>query len=415
MRLENRSVLTRLDGTARMLGTASSAGFILTFLLACVAAARDQLRPGDNVAGMVGAIGMLISLGLLLFAFTTQLASWHGQRAEGAVEASELGLTVPHRTRRTRRIEREQITSGFVVRDGQRTMTELRLRGGDGIEVEVRDEREGEALLDTVGVAAHERALEVRLGGAVYAMVTALVAMVPGFFVAGLASLGLGYALHLPSTSMGFMIFALTAASVPTAQWLWAKATVVVGRDGVSMKRGLERWFVANSDVQTVTVQGSKIVLQLTDGRTKVIPSLGTSDERRDALAERIRESVRSNARPAALSVRLASLDRGERGHAEWERDLRALAADSDGYRSSGLSRDELLDVIDGPQSSAERKVAAAFVLSLRDKDKAVERVRIALAVTAQASVRVALERAAEGTLDEAAIREAEVDRVRVA
>lgn len=411
MRLEHRRVLTRLDGTARKLGTASSLGFIVTFLVACIASARDPVLPANSPAGMYAVIGMLLSFILLLMAFGTQIASWLGRPTEGTVEASDAALSVP----RGRQIDRKDIAAGFVLRDGERTMTELRLRDGNGVEVEVRDEHEGAALLDTLGVAPHERALEMRLGGAVFSVLTALIGIGPGFLVAGIASLGLGALLHLSSTAMGFMIFALTAASAPVSQWLWANGRVIVGRDGISMQQGLNRWFVAHSDVRAVRVSRSKIVLELTDRRTQVIGTLGMSEERRDALAARIRESIGSGAPTEALSARLALLDRGSKSHSEWEASLRALASNSDGYRASGLSREELLEVIDSATSSAERKVAAAFVLSLRDKAQAVERVRVALAVTAQESVRVALERASEGALDEEAIRQAEATRVRVA
>lgn len=415
MRLEHRRVLTRLDGTARKLGTASSLGFIVTFLVACIASARDPVLPANSPAGMYAVIGMLLSFILLLMAFGTQIASWLGRPTEGTVEASDAALSVPRGREGERRIDRKDIAAGFVLRDGERTMTELRLRDGNGVEVEVRDEHEGAALLDTLGVAPHERALEMRLGGAVFSVLTALIGIGPGFLVAGIASLGLGALLHLSSTAMGFMIFALTAASAPVSQWLWANGRVIVGRDGISMQQGLNRWFVAHSDVRAVRVSRSKIVLELTDRRTQVIGTLGMSEERRDALAARIRESIGSGAPTEALSARLALLDRGSKSHAEWEASLRALASDGDGYRASGLSREELLEVIDSATSSAERKVAAAFVLSLRDKAQAVERVRVALAVTAQESVRVALERASEGALDEEAIRQAEATRVRVA
>jgi len=96
------------------------------------------------------------------------------------------------------------------------------------------------------------------------------------------------------------------------------------------------------------------------------------------------------------------------------ERSLRSVLDEGHAYRSSGLTRQELLDVLDDPRAPEKRRIAAAFVLSLCGTGAASERVRVAMDSTAQEHMRVALERASQGALDEQAIEAAVATRVRV-
>ena len=66
---------------------------------------------------------------------------------------------------------------------------------------------------------------------------------------------------------------------------------------------------------------------------------------------------------------------------------------------------------LDDPQASPDRRIGAAYALSLSDKQQAGERVRVVVDTVAHEPVRIALARAAEGELDEAVVTAASETR----
>src|SRR5262249_33072149 len=98
---------------------------------------------------------------------------------------------------------------------------------------------------------------------------------------------------------------------------------------------------------------------------------------------------------------------RGGRSVRDWRASLREIARRNATYRSTGLSPEDLQAVLESPTASVERRIGAAIVLTERateGRSGLLGRIRIAAEACACERVRVALERVAEGELDDAAI-----------
>ena len=77
------------------------------------------------------------------------------------------------------------------------------------------------------------------------------------------------------------------------------------------------------------------------------------------------------------------------------------------GYRDVGLSRREAEALLDDVRSPIEHRIAAAMALRSLDGEEGPTRIRVAAEGCASPEMRAALERAGDGTLDEATIERA--------
>lgn len=406
-------IARRPEGTARTLGRASMGAMILLFVLAFVAnvALRGPAAP-PWVAMPIGLL-FLLSIALFAAAAVTQIWSWIAPKWQSALSASERGARITNGWGGSF-VDRADLESAWIVKEGAQPVVELRTKNGNVVSTQVRTEDEAQRLLDVLGIAPDKRATSMQLGSPWMSALIAVASIAPSSCAASVLSLAIARALSLPSAAMGFMMFALTAAGMPLALRLLAPPRVHVGNDGVSVGDGDAQRFYAFTDLESVRATPTVLRLTLRDGRTATIPSIATTAARLDALVARINDGIANPSGRRALSDRLALLDRDGRTVADWEKSLRSVLDESSAYRASGLTRQELLDVVDDPQAPEERRIAAAFVLSLHATGAVNERVRVAIDSTAQEHVRVALERASQGTLDEQAIDAVSATRVRV-
>ncbi len=101
---------------------------------------------------------------------------------------------------------------------------------------------------------------------------------------------------------------------------------------------------------------------------------------------------------PEGASDRYLPLDRGGRPIAAWREAVRALLTRAHDYRTDGVTRDDLLRLLEDPRTPVERRVAAAMALAAEDDPVTTVRVHAA-ATSPDARVRIALERGLDGTL----------------
>jgi hypothetical protein len=119
------------------------------------------------------------------------------------------------------------------------------------------------------------------------------------------------------------------------------------------------------------------------------------------ALATRIQEAREASHRTfdgAALEL----LDRRGRTVAAWREALARITHRSGDYRSSVLESADLAQVIEDVSAPAERRIGAALALAALPGDPELKlRVRVAAQASANETMRVALERALSGRLEE--------------
>jgi len=240
---------------------------------------------------------------------------------------------------------------------------------------------------------------------------TALVAVLRALFPLSGAAVGAAW---LADSVPGVLVaggFALGIAALRRC----AVGSIVVGRDGVSLRGlGLERFLpfqrltaVSCSDagMDFVMDDGSRLTLELVHSRVPTMAELAQRDELVDAICEEIdawnlREDV-----PIAATA----LDRGSRTFGEWGATLLELRPDADrGYRRARLSTAQLCEVVEDPASPAERRVGAALALSAVSDRRLAARIQLAIDGCASPPLKIALEKAARGELDEVWIERAE-------
>lgn len=142
------------------------------------------------------------------------------------------------------------------------------------------------------------------------------------------------------------------------------------------------------------------VVLHLRDGTQQ---RLIGADE---TVAERIREAIATQQDKRSTGLRIERLDRGELDDAAWKERLAELAKPTQDYRGSQLGKAGLLEVVEDPGTTPQQRVAAAYALSQLD-DAPKHRIRVAAQSCADDDLRIALEEAARGELENERIERA--------
>jgi hypothetical protein len=235
--------------------------------------------------------------------------------------------------------------------------------------------------------------------------------------VAALATLPLLFVIALLPAVVGW-----TRDAIPSR--------VLVGRDGLLLSSFGHREFIGYERIKHARRAPFAATLTLTDDEIVLLPlspvkgarkrlTLSPMDAwmrepekvraRRQALVEQIDAALTRfrNAGSAAAAVGRV-LERGPRSIEEWRESIARAAAG--GYREIHVDPGLLLDIIENPRSPVGQRLGAALALTrLPDDGSAAEssadrlqRVRAAIASSANPRVRVALAHAADGTLDDA-------------
>jgi hypothetical protein len=193
---------------------------------------------------------------------------------------------------------------------------------------------------------------------------------------------------------------------------------IVIGNDGIAVRRLLHTEVIRYGDMTQVALDRRGVRLSTSDERVLLrtwqageplfplapsAPDVSHGMRMRRLLYVRMREAMAERGRVAEAlpEFRLEELDRRGRTLEQWVGHLAALAKRGIDYRSSRLSAEELAIVIRDTEATSERRLAAALALGTADADEAGKQVRIAGLAAADAEFSEALERAAEGEIDE--------------
>lgn len=296
------------------------------------------------------------------------------------------------------------VSAGHLVPEGKQSRAELHLANGDRVLVDTPDDASAEAVLRLAGVDAAKQRARFRLADPVGAVFAAMM-----IFAAALAPAGLALTVLitiLPAAIAGAL--SLAGALGLTALGLAATRIpeIAVGTDGLSYRRLRRDRFIPLGDITDVRASGMSLLIHLRDGSVRRLRSLTTvAADRAWALARRVRQAqgVHGELLPAQLEM----LDRRGRAVPDWIRALSDVARAGTSYRSVGLSAEDLEAVVQSPDVTPERRIGAALALRSASPAAAPERLRIAAAQCASPGVRLVLEQASAGEVEERAVAEA--------
>ena len=215
-------------------------------------------------------------------------------------------------------------------------------------------------------------------------------------------------------TGTSTFLAAAAASAIPLAlfSWLlwWLIAKLIpswlsVGTDGVLVQK-VRKTFIPFSEMKSVQVDGKAPYFQVLFERKSGKPlKVKTATEKQAEVVKlQVESALRSfeSRRQAAL---IEDLEPGERSEADWRESLKGLM-NRGGYRSKAVDREQLLRVVEDPGQHPRVRVSAAVALEdgARPEDK--KRIRVAAQASASPKIRVALEQAADGDVEDSTLSE---------
>jgi hypothetical protein len=306
---------------------------------------------------------------------TSALAGWVGGRP-GQLRIARDAIHIEQHGRQPLAIARAQIRAGFRLPGSGAVI--LLLHDGGRVTLEAEVDVLGALDLDVAGPP-----LDVRLHRLGDAITFGVLLWFYGVFFAGGVSAALGNPLP----------FAAWSACAVAVMIVMALRRIVIGADGVLVRSGLRERFIPFKDVERI----EDLCIITTRGRRLKVAVSGKPTERAAAV-HRLQHAFHGyKTRMREADARLA---RGDRDLGAWVEDLKRQARDPGSFRRAGTSPEALERIVVNPASGVEQRLGAAIALSSLGEDSA-KRVRIAAQASVNEELRVALEAAAEGEIDE--------------
>lgn len=308
-----------------------------------------------------------------------------------------------------RALARAQIEAGWVVPEATSARVEFRLRNGELVVADAADAEVANEVLEAAGFDAQRRALRVTLGRSWDGLARAIAALVFGGLQTFPLLLLFSAWLGMPPALRGVFFAVVAITGFVSASRFLGPAEILIGADGLSVRRGFRPRFLPYRLLRWVEADGEDIVLLLEDNQRVRISATDRDASRAAMVVERIRRAA-ARARGEGGSAALALLDRNGRSVEAWREGVRALVQNPAGYRGAAPGVDELERVLADPGASAERRIAAAMGLAAQGDDGARTRVRVVAEACASEAMRAAFEATLRGDLDEAAVARATDD-----
>jgi len=379
---------------------------------------------GSVALGMLGVPGQFVFLNLFvsfvsfLISAVTALAFRGGTELGVLREGTKASLSVATGGTLARIGDREladRVTAGVRERVAGIDQVVLDLQSGDSMVVRVRDEKEADALLDAAGVGAHQRAVALRIGSVHTRLIRAFLGSL--YLLGLLVGIPAGLTLlvtvlselkHLSGHTLWFFEASAVASAVAwgtvflCARFL-AVRVIRIGHDGVLVQSGRFSNVFLPFEGLKVRRGGSRIGLRTGERTARIRAS---SDDEAALLLWHIERAQAARAHRDQLGASV--LARNGRSLDAWRAELAALAEEQ-GYRAA-LGRGELVAVAEDPRAPSDQRVGATYALATLPKDAPErERLRVAIETTANPKLRVALEHAAAGTIDDEALEAADM------
>ncbi len=295
---------------------------------------------------------------------------------------------------------------------------DLDLTGGDVLRVRVPTAADARRVLRATGPDVSRRALRVPLGASAF-LDRPFSSHV--FRLAFVATLLIARFAPTRESAATVALAVFTTMLLAFGRALISASELVIGADGVTIRGHVRSRFIAYDrlaglDAPRPRVPGVGVLaLRLVDGSTVSLSTRDLSADARVELLARFEEASRAwrdGGTDTAVEHRLA---RRGRPVEQWRTSLTSALESAEGYREEPLTREALLRVLASPAAPAEQRIGAALALTLTlDRQPAAQEIVLDAAFAcANPRLRIALEKAAEGELDEAALDEAIADEAR--
>lgn len=294
-------------------------------------------------------------------------------------------------------IPRADLAAGIREKLGAVHQVTFAHRDGRAIAVRVRNAAEAEELLEAARVSLRDRVLSLNIGSVQHSSSRFLLGTL--FVLSVMATLPVGCVAYIgvatgkmDGPSLILMLLVTWTAVILSGAKLWRRQ-LTIGRDGVRVVGTLKSTFHGFANTET-RVAGARLILTTGDSERRLRT---TSHREAQTLKSRIDEARALFRERRAAQLEL--LARRDRSKSRWKEELAALLTET--YRAP-VDREELATVVEDPSAPGEQRIGAALALSSLPKDANERlRVRAAIATTVEPELRVALEAAAEGDVED--------------
>ena len=332
------------------------------------------------------------------------------------VDASSEGVRLGQKL-----IPRSKLKSALLRRESDKMFLLLRGGGlGASVDVQVKDDDEADALCAALALDAKSTTAEFTLSRHSNAPRRALV-LASVITVVGAAA---AVTLHTPFALVAMMLAfaALVALGLPLLV-MAQRAKILVGADGLFVREGFRgRKFLSHDEIEGVSASGLQLIIKPKHGESIVL-NVGSESAKKKQRAElelqaqsivwrihKAREAYYALAGKAPDGA--LALARGERSVAEWIAQLRRVGEGATAtFRSMGLTRDQLLAIVESTSAAAKERIAAVVALHAGLTEEEKPRIRVAAERVVAPALRERMVRVADAESDEelaAALEEAE-------
>lgn len=350
---------------------------------------------GDAAEGALWLGGLSLLLSLIFRTLNPEI--------DGVLATEPDAITLTPARGAARRFRFDSIRRARLFPEGSKRRIEWAMANGDVLELHIPHADDAAALFRAAGLDARHHRYEASLGLRSHRIFGGVFTFAMSAW--GVAGLLAPLFIRFPDAPILVVLSSIIGGATLITTGLlsvFRPPHVTVGADGLDLRVSVWRYFIPYRSLASVRLADDHLlVFTYRDGRARTLYASVPRAES-EALSLRVEEAMR------IFAVRGSSgdagvLDRAGRKMDPWRSVLRALLAGSRSYRESHLDRDALIRVLEDTDAPAERRIGAALALS-ETAGGPVERVRAAARICASEPLRVALERAAETTLDDATV-----------
>ena len=381
LQLTSPSIVRRVRDLPRSLGWCAVGLLLVPWLLAVVGSMSGGGLAALTTLGFMGAL-VATPLGF-------GLANRGGQGGALVVDDHGVQMTVAGYTSHA---GAQMVQSAVIIPSSRGCRVELRLKDDTTLAIELPEIAQGEALIARLWSGS--RAASMTIGTQTPTPLWAALAMLGGWLIQGML-LGFSPTIWPPLAALAAVV-------------VLAPTNIIVGDDGIRLRRGWRRKFIAFDSIKSMQqVADGRLYITLADGRRLRIGSRAAGHAYAKALLQRIQSAMSPEGGATAAATQL--LTRGDRSLVDWRAALRGLFHREPGYRGPRLTRRDALAVLFDTTRAADQRLGAAMALSAVDAldDDTRSRIRIAAEASANPKLRIALEGVADAALDQTAVDEA--------
>lgn len=296
----------------------------------------------------------------------------------------------------------------------------LSFSDGKVVAVERESEEEAIAQLEAAGAGAQARAVRMRgyredtsgrkIAGFLLAFFALLLLPIAVTAVVALVTTVASWSVKPLGVLMGILLGSSPLLGI--VAWLWSKVTptwIHIGADGVVLRGAFrKRFFPHGAIVRAAPTKGGIadayhfVKIDLTDGRSFTVPAASADESL--AMIDRIQAASKGTAAQDRARL-LEIISRNGRPVPEWKKALETLVAKT-GYRTAGHDVEEVMRIVEDAAAPLEQRVAAALAARPHGGEAVQKRIRVAAEACVEPRLRVALERAATGEIEDEVLEE---------